>query len=358
MKKIMFTLNSFGIGGIEKSAVILMNYLSQKGYEITAVVEEKKGIYLKQLDEKINIIEYTPINSSNILKRKFLNMIKRISFILKYKNKFDFSASFATYSLMGSFVARTASKNSALWGHADYMEMYGNKEEMRSFFEKLNYNKFKHVIFVSKKGRKSFVELFPNMKEKTFECNNLIDGKKIEELAIEKIEYSRDESKFTFLNVGRHDEKQKQLMRIIEASKMLKEEGMRFEILFVGDGQDSKLYLDYIKKNELEDVIKIIGRKENPYPYFNIADCILLSSDYEGYPVVFLESFILNKPIITTKVSGSESIEGKYGYVVEKNKEDIYKKMKKMMQEGYQIKEKFHYEEYNNLILEKLEKIF
>ena len=49
----------------------------------------------------------------------------------------------------------------------------------------------------------------------------------------------------------------------------------------------------------LEDNIKFLGKKKNPYPYYKLADAVVLSSDYEGYPVVFLESYILNKPIIT-----------------------------------------------------------
>ena len=84
----------------------------------------------------------------------------------------------------------------------------------------------------------------------------------------------------------------------------------------------------------------------------------MLTSEYEGYQVVFLESFILNKPIITTKVSDYEIIENNFGYVAEKDAEDIYKKMKMFIENGYKIKEKFSPDEYNNRILEKLEEIF
>ena len=85
---------------------------------------------------------------------------------------------------------------------------------------------------------------------------------------------------------------------------------------------------------------------------------MILTSDYEGYPVVFLESFILNKPIITTKVSDYEQVEGKYGYVTDKKIEDIYEKMKLFIENGFQIKEEFDVNQYNKEIVEKLEKIF
>ena len=359
MKKLLFAAYSLDIGGIEKSLVTLSNYLQEKEYEVTIVLEKKQGTFLKELNKNIKVIEYKPDESKNILKRKIKNLWNRLKFIVKYKNKFDFSASFATYSISSSFISRTASKNTCLWGHADYLTLFDNCEtEMKEFFVKRNYNKFKHVIFVSKEGRDSFIKVFPEMKEKTLVCNNLIDGEKIKKLAEEKIDEEKDEGLTTFINVGRHDEKQKKLTRIIEATKRLKEEGYIFKVLFVGDGPDNELYKREVNKNSLQENIVFLGRKQNPYPYYKIADCVILTSEYEGYPVVFLESFILNTPIITTKVSDYEQVEGKYGYVTDKKVEDIYEKMKLFIEKGFKIKEEFDSERYNKEIVKKLEKIF
>lgn len=359
MKKLLFAAYSLDIGGIEKALVTLTNYLQKSGYEITIVLEKKQGIFLKELDENIKVIEYKPAESKNILKRKIKNLWNRLKFIARYKGRYDFAASFATYSVSSSFVSRMASKNSALWGHADYLTLFGNnKIKMKEFFEKRNYHKFKHIIFVSKEGRDSFEKIFPEMKEKILVCNNLIDSKKIKKLSEEKIIELKEEKVTTFINVGRHDEKQKKLTRIIEASKKLKEDGYQFKVLSVGDGSDSEFYKEKVNKNNLQENITFLGKKQNPYPYFKIADCVILTSDYEGYPVVFLESFILNKPIITTKVSDYEQVEGKYGYVTDKNVEDIYEKMKLFIENGFEIKEEFDSEKYNKEIVEKLEKIF
>lgn len=358
MKKILFAANSLDIGGIEKALVSLSNQLQQKGYEVTIVLEKKQGVFLKEINPKIQIIEYAPNESKNKLKRKMINLLKRIKFILQYKNKFDFSASFATYSNMASFVSRTASKNSCLWGHADYLTLFDNQEEkVRKFFEEKKYSQFKTIVFVSKEGKESFVKIFPEMKEKTIVCNNLIEDEKIKEMAKESIELKKDKEKFTFLNVGRHDEKQKKLTRIIKAAQKLKEEKYEFKILLVGDGPDTQNYKELVKKEELEEVISFLGKKKNPYPYFQLADCVVLSSDYEGYPVVFLESFVLNKPIITTKVSDYEEVEQGYGIVAEKTEEDIYQKMKQMLEEGFTIEKQFDSKKYNEEIIKKIERI-
>lgn len=360
MKKLLFAAHSLELGGIEKALVTLLNYLViENKYEITLVLEYKKGIFLNELNEKIKIVEYKPSESKNLVKRKIRNLLKRLSFTLKYKNKFDFSASFATYSIPASFVSRTASKNSVLWGHADYYTLFNyNRSEMVKFFQERKYNKFKNIIFVSKEGRDTFVNIFPEMRDKTLVCNNLVNDKKILELSKEKIELEKEKNIVTFINVGRHDERQKKLSRLIEASKKLNEENYKFKVLLIGDGQDTDMYKEMVEKNNLQEKVQFLGRKQNPYPYFNISDCVILTSDYEGYPVVFLESFVLNKPIITTKVSDYKEVEGKYGYITEKNTEDIYEKMKLFIEKGFKIKEKFDSKKYNEEIIKKLEKLF
>lgn len=359
MKKLLFAAYSLDVGGIEKALLTLANALVERGYDITLVLEKKQGIFLNEINPQIKIIEYAPSDSKNTIQRKLINLFKRIKFTLKYKNKFDFSACFATYSLPASFVARVASQNCYLWGHADYLTLFNKDEEkVKKFFIQRKYYKFKKIIFVSEEGKNSFIKIFPNMIQKTIYCNNLIDYKRIQKLSNEKIDIQKQEKTVTFLNVGRHDEKQKKLTRIIEASKKLANEEINFKVLLVGDGPDNPMYRELVEKYKLEKNIIFLGAKENPYPYFKISDCVILTSDYEGYPVVFLESFVLNKPLITTKVSDYKDIKEKYGYVTQKTVEDIYNKMKLFIEKGYEIKQKFDGKQYNENIISTLEKIF
>ena len=184
MKKLLFAAFSLDIGGIEKALVTLTNKLQEIGYDVTIVLEKKQGVFLEELNKNIHIIEYTPDESKNILKRKIINLYKRIKFILKYKNKFDFAACFATYSLAASFISRVASKNSALWGHANYLTLFENDtEKVKEFFKERKYNKFKNIVFVSEEGRESFIKIFPEMDKNTIVCNNIIYNKKIIEMS-------------------------------------------------------------------------------------------------------------------------------------------------------------------------------
>ena len=385
MKKLLFAAHSLGLGGIETALITLVEQLVKKGYQITLVLEKKQGIFLDTLNPKIKVIEYSPSDNKIIPLRKFINLCKQLKFKFRFKNKFDFAAAYATYSLSNGFVARVASKNSALWVHLDYLTQNNyDEEKTKDYYQKLKCEQFKKIVFVSKESRDNFIKIFPHYKEKAIYCNNLIDGKKIIQKAEEKLstkqegigidqnksskqenslinqedETANKQGSVIFLNVGRHDEKQKKLSRLIEVAEMLKKDNFKFKILFVGDGPDSTLYKQMVENKSLTDTIIFLGKKKNPYPYYKLSNCVVLTSDYEGYPVVFLESMILKKPIITTKVSDFKQIENKFGIVTTKNVKDIYDAMKNFIQNGFEIKAEFDYQKYNEEILKKLEEIF
>ena len=357
MKKILIAARDLKIGGIEKALITLVDYLLDENYEITLVLEKKEGEFLEQLDSKVKIKKYTPSENKIKVIRKFSNLIKRINYLLKYRNKFDVSISFATYLKSGSFIARNASRNSILWCHADYLSLFnGNKNDVKKFFEDLYYEDFKKIVFVSEKAQETFLEVFPKQKN-TYHCNNLADYKKIYELTEKDINLKYNKDVTTFLNVGRHDEKQKKLSRIIKAAAKLKKENYKFRVILVGNGRDESQYKKLVKKYKLQKNVIFTGSKENPYPYYKISNCVVLSSDYEGYPVVFLESYILNKPIITTDVSDFKEVQNGRGIVVQKNVKSIYKAMKKIIENGYVIKNKFNPRLYNQSVIEQLDQI-
>lgn len=359
MKKLLFSAYSLDVGGIETALVTLLNELAKKQYEITLVLEKKQGIFLEDIDKKIRIIEYSPSNNKNVFLRKIINLIKRAKFTLKYKNKFDFSASYATYSLPGSFVARTASKNSVLWVHSNYMTLFNNdKSEFNKFFEQLNIKQFSKIIFVSNDAKNAFIEQFAKFGEKSIVINNIIDYNKILKLSEENITEKKEDNTTTFLYVGRLTEKDKKVSRIIESAKILKEKNVQFKVIIIGDGKDKKQYTKMVQDYELEKYVIFLGKKKNPYPYFKVSDYLILTSEYEGFPVVYNEAKILNLPVITTNVSDSKTIIGNnYGIITSKDINNIAKNMEMVINSKIQNKEKFDFKKYNEINIQKLEKI-
>lgn len=356
MKKLLFTAYNMDVGGIESSLVSLLKKLDYTKYEVTLILEKKEGIFLDLIPEEVKVLEYKVSENKFIIFRKIKNRLKLISWQLKLRKKFDFACSFATYSIPGSLLSLAASKNNCLWMHGNYYILYKENElDMQKFLDSVLVKKFKKLVFVSEENKRDVCKHYNGILNKSIVCNNFIDGDMILESSKEKVDFKKE--KKVFLNVGRHDEYQKRLTRIIEAAKMLKEENYQFQVLFIGDGEDTRFYEEKVLEYNLQDVILFVGRKKNPFPYYRLADAVLLTSEYEGYPVVFLEAMVLGKPILGTKVSDYKSIEN-YGLFFDKSVDAVYENMKNFLDNGFVLKEKFDYKKYNEEILEKLENLF
>lgn len=352
-KKVAIFAHNLDFGGIEKSLTTIINTLNLSKYDITLFLEEKKGVFINNLNN-ISIEEYKTSNNKNIIIRKLVNRFRLLkNIILNYK-KYDCSISFATYSIKNAKLALKYSSNNYLWIHNDYFDYYEKDiVKYKSFFKTINADKFKNIVFVSKQSLENFHKIMK--KDNLILCNNLIDYetafKKSNEITIEK------NNKKIFLNVSRHDEFQKKISRIIESADILKKDRNDFEIWMIGSGPDHEYYKELVKKYDLNNIVKILGPKDNPYPYFKSADYFLLTSDFEGFPVVFLESLLFKLQIVSTITVKDNLINLEdYAYISNKDINDIVCKMNEALENKKEFKT-FDYKKYNEEIIIKLENI-
>ena len=91
---------------------------------------------------------------------------------------------------------------------------------------------------------------------------------------------------------------QKDQLLILKAFKNLKKK-INYKLIILGKGKNKKILKSYINKNRLQNNIKLIGYKNNPYPYLLKSDIFILSSKFEGLPNVLLEAqYLKNNYII------------------------------------------------------------
>jgi len=80
------------------------------------------------------------------------------------------------------------------------------------------------------------------------------------------------------------------------------------KLVIVGDGELGPSLKKLVSSLGLEKSIFFTGRVSNPYPYFDKADVFVLSSLWEGLPLVLLEAMAMKVPqIILTDCPGSMS---------------------------------------------------
>ena len=119
------------------------------------------------------------------------------------------------------------------------------------------------------------------------------------------------------------------------------------------------MYEDLVKKYNLGNNITFFGMQKNPYPYIAKADYVILTSDYEGFALIYQEAIILNKEIIgTVDVSDSQMNIGKdFAFIVSKDEKKMVSEVKKILKSKGKMKQ-IDYKEIQRKRFESLEKIF
>lgn len=356
MKKILIASYNLDFGGIEKSLITLLKNFDYTKYKVTLVLEKKEGAFLKNLPKDVVVKEYKVSTNKNILIRKMVNFTKRVKWLILNYKRYSASISYATYSGPCGFLARTSSRNKTLFVHSNYYLTYDkNDSKVKNFFDVLKINKYNHIVFVSNESKKDIVNIYPEIEEKAITINNLVDQEEIIKLSNNKVNITRTTKK-KFIFVGRLDESSKRLTLLLDVAKKCKEENIKSVFWIIGSGPDEKMYKRIVKENNLDNVI-FFGSKKNPYPYIKKADYMILTSRYEGFPVVYNEAMILEKPIITTIDVSDEyiSIPNRFGYVVDEK--NIFDKVKELSDNKQKLKETVDYNNLNKTRIKLIERI-
>ena len=117
----------------------------------------------------------------------------------------------------------------------------------------------------------------------------------------------------------------------IKAAHLLKQRGYRIEWIIIGEGELKNELTELINRYGLNDDVRLVGQKSNPYPYMRCCDFLAQTSRYEGKSVVLDEAKILSKPILATRYpTVYDQLDEKTGLIVEMNPEAIADGMERL----------------------------
>ena len=264
-------------------------------------------------------------------------LISGKSIYKKYiQGKFDVEIAFLEGPITRIFKSGKANKK-IVWVHNDIAKVFGEnfKARLKLKVDKKIYSKYDKIVFVSQDNKNSFNKLYgtiPNLSQKEEVIYNYIDKDRIIEKSKAKIgqEYI-DKSCPSIITVARLVE-QKAIDRLINVHKRLIDDGIFHNIYVIGDGPEKENLLKQVKELNVEDTFKLMGKRENPYPYIKRADYFALLSKFEGYGMVIDEAKILNKKIIITDTAAKEAVKGYSKKIILQNTEDaIYEGLKQVI---------------------------
>ncbi|MEZ5963996.1 MAG: glycosyltransferase family 4 protein [Planctomycetota bacterium] len=119
--------------------------------------------------------------------------------------------------------------------------------------------------------------------------------------------------------VGRLCEQKGQAL-LVQAAQRLLAEGVRFELVLVGDGEMRADIEDLIARHDLGEVVSITGWADGTEVrrQLTLARALVLPSFGEGLPVVIMEAFALGRPVISTSIAGIPELvrDGDNGWLI------------------------------------------
>ncbi len=123
----------------------------------------------------------------------------------------------------------------------------------------------------------------------------------------------------TFVTAGRLSPAKNHL-RLIEAFRAVHEQDAATRLVILGDGPLMPELQAAVADHRLAAAVLLPGYRANPYPVMARADCFVLSSDYEGQPMVLLEALVLGRPIISTAFDTvRDALPAGHGLVVQRD---------------------------------------
>jgi len=340
MKLVFFITTLLG-GGAEKVLSDLVVNLDKSKYDITVITLFNKGVYIDKIKDKVKYRYVFNIKGPKILDKikyklgisYFRYFSPKFLWMFCVHRKYDVEVAFmegiSTKIISGSFNSK--SKKLA-WIHTDFNINSESNAQFHNFKDQFkSYSKFDKIICVSNRTKEAFEERFKIPVQVQY---NILNEHEI----IAKSQEQPDEKglfdKFTVISVGRLTQ-EKGFDRLMHVHKKMIKEGFDYNLLILGEGAEKILLEKIIDENGLNDSVKLLGFKTNPYKYMARSDLFVCSSFVEGFSTAATEAIILGIPVLTTDCSGMHDLLGdsEYGLITENTEEALYEGLKSLLED-------------------------
>ena len=343
-KKILFLIESFAGGGVEKVFIDLINNMDISKYDITVMSIWDYGVRKKDLRKDVKYKSIFP----NIrgISRVFHNFVEKSDGSLLYKlgirEKYDVEIAFIegrATKIIGA--SNNPNSRKIAWVHIDLSQGHWTSRVFRESLEREKdcYKKFNDIVFVSNSAKEGFKNLFGDDFDNLQVKYNPIIAEDIVKKAEEEVnDIEKPKDKMLLVTSGRLVS-QKGYESLLEACNKLNKDSIKYELWILGEGWDRPKLEELMNKYSLSNV-KLLGFKENPYKYIKQGDLFVCSSKNEGFSLVIAEAMILGLPVISTNCSGPNELLdfGQFGYMVENNEEALYEGLKEIINNDEKLK--------------------
>lgn len=349
MPNILLHFPALNIGGAELSVLRLTRLLVDQGWQVELVLTSGGGNLEHQIDPRVKVSHLRNKSSGNsfISAKGITNKLKHLDDFFSYFYYFlqgllrSISYRFKKYdaaicSLTGmspAFCCRWVQAGKRLqWIRTDLRHCDQHDKVSRNIHK--FHRQIDAYVCVSNTAYESLVTLFPEVKEKALVLYNVIDAQGMRDSVIGTGDpFKIYSAGLKVVTVCRLLDKAKGLFRMLAIHKRLHDEGIDFYWFVVGDGPDRQRLEESIRQCGMEHRFILVGRRENPFPYYQHANIVATLSYYEGLCGSVNEAKVLGKAVIATEFSGirEQITDGENGIIVGNDEESIYQGMKRLL---------------------------
>lgn len=347
MKNVLIVSHCMELGGAERALLGLLGAFDYTEYNVELFLLRHTGELMQYIPERVKLLPENKKYSSLAVplsdvikkgafgvalgryegKKKAAEFTAAHSFksseyvFIEYSHKYTVrhmpQISEKEYDLVISFLTphyfaaeKTRAKKKIAWIHTDYSFIEIDVES-----ELKMWSAYDKIIAISSSVRDAFLKKFPSLSDRVEIIENIHAAEFIKSQAQEfdVTDEMPEDGSVKFLSVGRFCDA-KNFDNVPEICSML--DNVKWYI--IGYGADEALIRSKIDEFGMKDKVILLGKKNNPYPYFKACDFYIQPSRYEGNAVTVNEALILGKPVAITNyaTAASQINDGEDGVIV------------------------------------------
>lgn len=361
--KILFVMYNMEIGGTRRSLLNLLEKMVKAGVQCDLLLFSPYGDFMNQIPHGVRVLHGDILMQSiyatkQTLKKyapSYLVLMKAVQKILKkvfgekrfydhvmrgyakrhFKNNdYDAVIAFQEGDCV-KFATYVPSPCRLAWIHNDYGNLQGEQRGTPAIFSRLD-----SILFVAEGTRRTFVEAYPQFADKMRVIPNILPQDRIRESAsdddAERI--FTDPNRIHIVSVGRVA-RQKAFERIPEVLDGLGTLSQRIEWSVIGDGPDLPRLREELETKGLQDCVRFIGARNNPFPLVRQADLYVLTSLYESQPMVVMEALTLGVPVLSTDFASVRELLGNkpFGVICENSVAGLTDSLRRLLESPKEI---------------------
>ncbi len=302
--KYILIIDQIRTGGAERILLDYHNFLLQQGNTVK-IFALSGNINQSEWTDGIDVIYGNEDNNDNLL----LKTAQQLSIFFKLRKTVkafqpDVIFSFLEKSNLLTILVPTKAKKTVSV-HSILSEQYtkiksGIIRKILYWILRKAYNSNINLIAVSNQVKEDLFKSFGVLPNKIYVVNNRVDKETILQKSTELIDNFNfaPDTKY-ILNIGRFTNVKAQ-WKLLKAFHFFKKNNpnIKVHLLLIGEGELKDKLISLATKLGESESISFLPFNKNPYKYMAKAHLFVLSSFYEGFPVVLAEASSLGIPFV------------------------------------------------------------